>query len=85
MSTVNDEAEERLERLPRGNQERVEFYRDVDGLWRFRWVGANNEIVAQGEGYQNHADALAAADAIFRPVPWYESSQPTVWRPVVRP
>lgn len=85
MSVIDDEAEERLERLPRGNRERVEFFRDVDGLWRFRYVAANNEIMAQGEGYQNHADALSAAEAIFKDVPWYESPRPTVWQPLAKP
>jgi uncharacterized protein YegP (UPF0339 family) len=60
--------------------ERIEFFRGADEQWYFHWVGANNEIVAEGEGYRDHADAVAAVDAIFRPVPWWERAVDGTWR-----
>jgi len=56
----------------RGGTERVEFYQDVDDLWRFRRVSANNHVLAQGEDYQNHADAVSTVKAIFLRVAWWQ-------------
>jgi len=52
----------------RGGAERVELYRGRDRLWYFRRVAANNEIVADSEGYQNRADAIAIAAKLFSDV-----------------
>jgi|SRR5215831_2580483 len=52
----------------RGGAERVELYRGRDKLWYFRRVAANNEIVADSEGYQNRADAVKIAHKLFRDV-----------------
>ena len=49
----------------RGGAERVELHRGRDKLWYFRRVAANNEIVADSEGYQNRADAVKIAHKIY--------------------
>jgi len=50
----------------RGGAERVELYRSPqDRLWYFRRVAANNEVVADSEGYQNRADAIVTAHRLF--------------------
>jgi len=49
----------------RGGAERVELFRGQDRLWYFRRVAANNEVVADSEGYQNRADAVATAARLF--------------------
>jgi uncharacterized protein YegP (UPF0339 family) len=43
---------------------RWEFYRDHKKEWRFRFVAANGEIMAQSEGYKNLSDCLMAIDVI---------------------
>jgi len=49
--------------------ERVELFRGDDHLWYFHRVAANNEIVADSEGYQNRADAIATGARLFPDVP----------------
>jgi len=49
----------------RGGANRVELFRGQDGLWYFRRVARNNEIVASSEGYQNRADAVKIAHETF--------------------
>jgi hypothetical protein len=39
---------------------KFEVYLDTSGKWRWRLIGANGEIVAQGEGYTRKADAYRA-------------------------
>lgn len=68
----------------RGNKEHVEFYMGIDDQWYFRRVAANNEIVAESEGYQNHADALKTAKKLFSEVPWFEYSG-TDWVEIEQP
>jgi len=36
------------------------IYVDQNGFWRWRFVAANNEIVASGEAYHNREDCLHA-------------------------
>jgi uncharacterized protein YegP (UPF0339 family) len=36
------------------------IYKDGTGGWRWRFLAANNEIVASGESYINKADCLYA-------------------------
>lgn len=35
---------------------RYEIYKDIAGLWRWRLVAANNQILASGESYYNKQD-----------------------------
>lgn len=43
---------------------KYDVFQDDEGLWRWRLVAANNEIVAQSESYTTKADAeRGAADA----------------------
>ncbi len=39
----------------------IDYFEDEAGEWRFRVVGGNGEIVAQGEGYTRKADAVRGA------------------------
>lgn len=39
---------------------RYQIYRDVTGLFRWRLIAANNEIVASGESYTSKASCLHA-------------------------
>lgn len=44
----------------------VRVYPDGENHWRWTVLAGNNETVADsGEGYVNHADALAAAKSLF--------------------
>jgi len=43
---------------------RYVIYIDRIGLWRWRLVAANNEIVASGEGYHNKDDCLHAINLL---------------------
>jgi uncharacterized protein len=36
------------------------IYKDTESDWRWNLRSANHEIIAQGEGYSNKADCLAA-------------------------
>lgn len=36
--------------------DRAEIYRTTDGLWYWRIRAGNNEIIAQGEGYEHPQD-----------------------------
>ncbi len=40
---------------------KTELYKGVDDQWYWRAQGGNGEIIANGEGYKNKADAKAAA------------------------
>ena len=51
--------------MMRGGSDRVELFRGRDRLWYFHRVAANNEVVADSEGYQNRADAIATAVRLF--------------------
>lgn len=47
--------------------DKVEFYRDAAGEWRWRFVRKNGEPMADsGEGYQNKVDCVAAAEYLFK-------------------
>lgn len=41
-----------------------QIYKDISGLWRWRFRGGNHEIVASGESYVNKADCLHAISLI---------------------
>ena len=43
---------------------RFEVYADVAGAWRWRLIGKNGEIVAQGESHTRRNDAVRAACAL---------------------
>ena len=43
---------------------RAEVYRSDNDDWYFRIVADNNEVVAQSEGYENKADAVAIVSKI---------------------
>jgi uncharacterized protein YegP (UPF0339 family) len=46
--------------------DKVEFYKDVLGEWRWRYVRSNGEPMADsGEGYKNRSDAVSAAEYLF--------------------
>ena len=36
--------------------DRAEIYRTADGVWYWRIRAANNEVIAQGEGYERRGD-----------------------------
>lgn len=40
------------------------YWKSATGEWRWHVKAANNEIIAQGEGYKNEADCLAAIELI---------------------
>ena len=63
---------------------RVEFFKDANDQWRFRRVGANDEKMAQSEGYQNFVDAQDTADEIFKPVPWFKQNEDGSWEQIQR-
>jgi uncharacterized protein YegP (UPF0339 family) len=56
--------------------ERIELYEDRSGEWRWRWVAANHEPIADsGEGYTTHENARDAAERVRKnnpEVPIYE-------------
>lgn len=43
---------------------RYEIYKDTIGQWRWRFVAANNKIIASGEGYYNKQDCLHAIQLV---------------------
>jgi uncharacterized protein YegP (UPF0339 family) len=43
---------------------RVELFKGEDGFWYFRFVAANNEIVATSEAYTHKQDARDTADMV---------------------
>jgi len=43
---------------------RFELYPDVTGTWRFRLIGANNEVIASGEGFDSKWNAKRATRAL---------------------
>jgi uncharacterized protein YegP (UPF0339 family) len=43
---------------------RVELFKGEDGFWYFRFVAANNEIVATSEAYTNKDDAQDTAEMV---------------------
>ena len=46
-------------------QEHWEYYTDVDGQWRSRFVAANGKILfVASEGYHNKEDMLGAIDVL---------------------
>jgi len=46
--------------------DKVEFFRDTGGEWRWRYVRSNGKIIAtSGEGYQNLGDAQGMAHYLF--------------------
>lgn len=53
-----------------GANDRLEVFVRADGLWSWRRVAANNEIVATdgGQGYEKQGDAEKAAERATRPV-----------------
>lgn len=53
--------------------ERVELFRGDDRLWYFHRVAANNEILADSEGYQNRADAVVTAAKLFPAEPLWQN------------
>lgn len=54
--------------------DRVEFYMDASGEWRWRRVAPNGEIIADSaEGYTRMHDARVAAERAF------DSSIEIVW------
>lgn len=64
------------------NGNRVEFFVDANRQWRFRRIGANNEIMAQSEGYMQLTDAQNTADEIFESVPWFVKNEEEEWEQV---
>lgn len=49
------------------NEQRVEFFHDADGEWRWRAVAANNRIVAtSGEGCTTRDDCVDGAKTAMR-------------------
>ncbi len=46
--------------------DRVEVFKDVSGLWRFRIVSNNNQIVAHSEGYTRKHNAINGIKTIER-------------------
>jgi len=68
--------------MMRGGSDRVELFRGRDRLWYFHRVAANNEVVADSEGYQNRADAVATAVRLFPDVNvWIQDQQE--WRQIM--
>ena len=63
----------------RGGTERLEFFQGKDRLWYWRRVAANNEIVANSEGYQNRADAVKIACGLFPEVGVFIQDQRGEW------
>lgn len=48
--------------------DRVEFYKDTAGEYRWRYVrDGNNEVMASGEGYRNMRDCEDAVRYLFDP------------------
>lgn len=46
--------------------DKVEFFRDAKGMFRWRYVRPNNKIIAtSGEGYHNIGDAQEQAHYLF--------------------
>jgi hypothetical protein len=46
--------------------DRVEFYQDKKGGWRWRLKGGNGEIVATGEAHNSRSDAVRAFEGARR-------------------
>lgn len=49
--------------------DKVEFYRDASGEWRWRYINSDNgkAMADSGEGYHNLTDAETAARRLFDP------------------
>ena len=47
---------------------KLEIFQREDGLWAWRLIASNGEIVATdgGQGYENRRDAERTADAVAR-------------------
>jgi uncharacterized protein YegP (UPF0339 family) len=43
---------------------RIELFKGEDGKWYFRFIAANNEIVATSEAYTNKVDAQDTAEMV---------------------
>lgn len=45
---------------------KFEVYQDASGKYRFRLKAGNGQIVAQGQAYASHADAVEGTRAVQR-------------------
>lgn len=43
----------------------AQIYRDTAGQFRFRVLARNGEIIAEGESYRHHQDAVDVLEAHF--------------------
>lgn len=54
--------------------DRVEFYKDAQDDWRWRYVALNNRVMADSsEGYANKGDCVSACEQVTGKVVVYET------------
>lgn len=58
------ESEEREVADPPARVPVIEIFEDIAGLWRFRLVAVNYEIVCQSEGYTEKGSAIVGANTM---------------------